>query len=166
MSATTHETTRLAYDDSGSGQPVVFLHGLTFDRRTWHPIVERMGDSVRSVAIDLPAQGESTGAPAPLEVVAEQVHDLLVSLRVERPIMVGHSMSGGIAAEYALAHPAAGIVLVDNGRRSAHLPICSNGWSRRCVAPASRMSGRSSRQASGSSASPSRCARLCSTPTR
>ena len=115
MSATTHRTTRLAHDDLGAGQPVVFLHGLTFDRRTWRPILERMGDSVRSIAIDLPAHGKSAGAPAALEIVAEHVHDLLVSLTAERPIVVGHSMSGGIAAAYALAHPTAGVVFVDNG---------------------------------------------------
>ena len=112
MSTATHQ---LAYDDTGTGTTVVFLHGLTFDRRTWQPIVEQMGDSVRSITIDLPAHGESEGAPAPLEAVAEEVHDLLVSLAVELPVVVGHSMSGGIAAAYALAYPTKGIVLVDNG---------------------------------------------------
>ena len=36
----------LAYERSGQGIPVVFLHGLTFDRRTWRPIVDRLGDRV------------------------------------------------------------------------------------------------------------------------
>jgi pimeloyl-ACP methyl ester carboxylesterase len=115
MATATHTTTRLAYDDTGTGTPVVFLHGLTFDRRTWRPIVERLGDSVRSIAVDLPAHGESGGAPAPLEAVADQLHDLLGSLAVERPIVVGHSMSAAIAVLYAVAYPTAGVVLVDNG---------------------------------------------------
>jgi pimeloyl-ACP methyl ester carboxylesterase len=115
MPAAVHQETKLAYDDTGTGQPVVFLHGLTFDRRTWRPIVERMADSVRSIAIDLPAHGESGGAPAPLEDVAEEVHDLLASLAVERPVVVGHSMAAGIAFFYALAYPSAGVVVVDSG---------------------------------------------------
>jgi len=61
---TTRATTNLAYDDDGAGTPVVLLHGLTFDRRTWRPITDRLQGAVRSVAIDLPAQGDSAGAPA------------------------------------------------------------------------------------------------------
>ncbi len=80
MSSATHLTTRLAYDDDGTGTPVVFLHGLTFERRTWWPIVERLGGSVRSIAVDLPAHGESDGPPVPLEVAADRVHELIESL--------------------------------------------------------------------------------------
>ena len=113
--AAAHAATRLAFDDEGAGTPVVFFHGLTFDRRSWRPIVERCGGSVRSIAVDLPAHGESGGAPAPLEQVAAQVHELLASLAVERPIVVGHSMMVGLAALYAFAHPTRGVVMVDNG---------------------------------------------------
>jgi pimeloyl-ACP methyl ester carboxylesterase len=115
MGAAVHSATRLAYDDEGAGTPVVLLHGLTFDRRSWRPIIDRLGDSVRSIAIDLPAHGESGGAPAPLEQVAAQVHDLLGSLGVERPIVVGHSMSSGLAFLYAFAYPVRGLVVVDQG---------------------------------------------------
>jgi pimeloyl-ACP methyl ester carboxylesterase len=115
MSAATHVTTRLTYDDTGTGMPLLFLHGLTFDRRTWRPIVERLGDSVRSVVVDLPAHGESGGAPASLDVVANEIHDLVVSLAIERPVVVGHSLAGGIAFAYASAHPTAGVAVIDNG---------------------------------------------------
>lgn len=115
MSTTAHPATRLAYSEFGAGTPVVFLHGLTFDRRTWQPIVERLGDSIRSIAVDLPAHGESGGAPAPLEQVAALLHELLVSLRVERPIVVGHSMSGGLACMYASMDATRCVVTVDNG---------------------------------------------------
>jgi pimeloyl-ACP methyl ester carboxylesterase len=115
MAAATDSGTRLAYDDEGAGTPVVLIHGLTFDRRTWWPIIDRLGGSVRSIAIDLPAQGDSGGAPAPLEEVAAQVHELLASLAVQRPVVVGHSMSGGLACLYASAYPTRGVVIVDNG---------------------------------------------------
>jgi pimeloyl-ACP methyl ester carboxylesterase len=75
----------------------------------------RLGGAVRSIAIDLPAHGESGGAPAPLETVAAQVHELLTALAVERPIVVGHSMSGGLACIYAAAHPTRGLVVIDSG---------------------------------------------------
>jgi pimeloyl-ACP methyl ester carboxylesterase len=103
----------LAYEVAGSGAPVVFLHGLTFDRRTWRPIIDRLDGAVRSIAVDLPAQGESGGEPAPLPRIAEQIHELVAALGVERPIMVGHSISAGIAFLYAVSFPTRGVVVVD-----------------------------------------------------
>ena len=115
MPAATHTATRLAYDDEGAGTPVVLLHGLTFDRRYWRPIIERLGGSVRSIAVDLPAHGESRGTPVPVEQVPARLRELLVSLAAERPIVVGHSMSAALAALYAAAYPTRGVVFVDNG---------------------------------------------------
>ena len=103
----------LAYDIEGTGTPVVFLHGLSFDRRTWRPIMDQLEGSVTSIAIDLPAHGDSGGEPASLETVAERIHRLLQTLDVKRPVVVGHSMAAAVAGLYASAHPARGIVLVD-----------------------------------------------------
>ncbi len=105
----------LAYEEHGSGTPVVLLHGLTFDRTTWRPIVERLGDGMRSIAIDLPAHGESGGDPCGLDAAAARIHDLLAALEVERPIVVGHSLSGALAFVYASMYPTDGIVTVDQG---------------------------------------------------
>ena len=113
MATVTGLETGLAYDIEGTGTPVVFLHGLTFDRRTWRPIIDQLDGSVASIAIDLPAHGDSGGEPAPLESVAEQIHQLLQTLGAERPVVVGHSMAAAIAGLYASAHPARGIVLGD-----------------------------------------------------
>ena len=167
MTATTDSMTRLAYDDEGAGTPVVFLHGLTFDRRTWRPIVERLDGCVRSIAIDLPAHGDSGGAPVPLEEFAAQMHRLLGSLEVDRPVVVGHSMSGGLASFYAADYPSRGLVSIDNGpdirpiratRPTTRACAVRPGLHARC--------GRRSRTASDSNASPSPCARSCSKHTR
>jgi pimeloyl-ACP methyl ester carboxylesterase len=103
--------TSLAYERHGAGTPIVFLHGLTFDRTSWRPIIERI--DADCIAVDLPAHGESAGPPADLEVVAAQVHELVERLGVDRPVVVGHSISGGLAALYASAYPARGAVSVD-----------------------------------------------------
>jgi pimeloyl-ACP methyl ester carboxylesterase len=113
MATVTDLQAGLAYDIEGTGTPVVFLHGLTFDRRTWRPIIDRLDGSVTSIAIDLPAHGDSGGEPAPLETVTERIHQLLQTLGVDRPVVVGHSMAAGIAGLYASEHPARGVVLVD-----------------------------------------------------
>ena len=108
-------TSELAYDLEGRGAPIVFLHGLTFDRRTWRPIIDRLGHEVQPLSIDLPAHGESPGDPMPLEQVAAEVHDLVTALGLEDPIVVGHSMSGAIAFVYASTYPTRAVVTVDSG---------------------------------------------------
>jgi pimeloyl-ACP methyl ester carboxylesterase len=113
--ATATDLQGLAYDIEGTGTPVVFLHGLTFDRRTWRPITRQLDGAVTSIAIDLPAHGDSGGEPALVETVTDRIHRLLETLGVERPVVVGHSMAAGIAGLYASAHPARGVVLVDQG---------------------------------------------------
>jgi pimeloyl-ACP methyl ester carboxylesterase len=113
MATATDLQTGLAYDIEGTGTPVVFLHGLTFDRRTWRPVIDQLDGSVTSIAIDLPAHGDSGGEPAPPVNVTEQIHRLLETLGVERPVVAGHSMGAAVAGVYTSAHPARGIVLVD-----------------------------------------------------
>lgn len=113
MTTATDSQTGLAYHIEGSGTPVVFLHGLTFDHRTWRPVIEQLDGSVTSIAIDLPGHGGSRGAPTRLEHVAEQIHRVLESLGIEAPVIVGHSISAAIAGFYASTYPARGVVLVD-----------------------------------------------------
>ena len=103
----------LAYECSGDGIPVVFLHGLTFDRRAWRPIVDRLAGRVLSIAFDLPGHGESTGSGLAFERLAALIRARLDELGVERPVVVGHSMSGGLAMAYAAQHPVRGAVNVD-----------------------------------------------------
>ncbi|MCX2180024.1 alpha/beta hydrolase [Streptomyces sp. SKN60] len=113
MATATDLKSGLAYDMEGTGTPVVLLHGMTFDRRTWQPIVEELDGSVTSIAPDLPGHGGSTGRPTRLEDVAERIHHLLKSLAVERPVVVGHSMGAAVAGVYAATYPTRGMVLVD-----------------------------------------------------
>lgn len=115
MATTTDLRTELAHDDTGSGTPVVLIHGLTFDRSTWRPVVEELHGSVRTVAIDMPAHGDSAGPPLAAEQVANRIHDLVVSLQIERPVVVGHSYGAAVAILYAASHPSAGVVMVDSG---------------------------------------------------
>jgi pimeloyl-ACP methyl ester carboxylesterase len=112
--STAPQQATLAFERHGSGVPVVLLHGLTFDRRSWRPIVDRLGERVSTIAIDLPAHGTSPGPPCDLDEVAAQVHGLLESLEVADPVVVGHSMSGGVAMIYAGFYPVRGVVTVDS----------------------------------------------------
>jgi len=100
--------------DGASGCPLVLLHGLTFDRRMWDPILEELPPTRRAIAFDLPGHGGS--APLPrhnLEAVVEAIHDAVVDAKLERPIVVGHSIGGPLAMIYATAHPVAAVVSVE-----------------------------------------------------
>jgi pimeloyl-ACP methyl ester carboxylesterase len=112
--ATTSREPSLAFERHGAGVPIVLLPGLTFERRTWRPIVERLGDDVCSLAVDLPAHGDSAGSPCDLADVAAGVHHLVERLGIDDPVVVGHSMSGGVAMVYAASYPARGAVTVDS----------------------------------------------------
>ena len=111
---TVHPAGELAMESHGAGVPVVFLHGLTFDRRTWRPIIDRLGSGVRSIAIDLPGHGDSPGAGERLDQLAELIANYLeCACGITDPIIVGHSMSGALALVYASTHTVRGVVTVD-----------------------------------------------------
>jgi pimeloyl-ACP methyl ester carboxylesterase len=118
--ATTTMYGGLCADEYGTddGRPtVILLHGLTFDRRIWAPIVDavRAADPARRlVALDLPGHGGSPALPSHRpEDVAAALHVALTEAGVTSPVLVGHSMSGAIASSYAARYPAAGVVNVD-----------------------------------------------------
>ena len=113
MSLSVHQPA-LAYEEHGAGVPVVFLHGLTFNRATWHPVIEHLGTDVRSIAVDLPGHGETPGPPPTWHEIVADVHVLCERVGAERPVLVGHSISGGLAAFYAAEYPVRGLVIVDS----------------------------------------------------
>lgn len=107
------DTAQLDYSCRGGGSPLLFIHGLTFDRSTWEPIIDQLADRFICVAVDLPGHGGSDGPPRALGDVALAIHSLVDELGVELPVVVGHSMGGAIAGMYAAHHPVRGLVFVD-----------------------------------------------------
>jgi pimeloyl-ACP methyl ester carboxylesterase len=93
---------------------LVFLHGLTFDRRMWGPVLDALPSGQRAIAFDLPGHGGSGPLPRHgLAVVAEAIHAAVLDLGLDAPIVVGHSNGGRLATIYAAVHPAAAVVSVD-----------------------------------------------------
>ncbi|MFT7841030.1 alpha/beta fold hydrolase [Saccharothrix sp. BKS2] len=104
----------IAYDDEGSGPPVVLVHGHPFDRSLWRPQVERLSGVYRFIVPDLRGYGEtrlvSGGMGAmpdttPLGVFADDLVALLDRLGLERVVLGGLSMGGQIVMEVHRAHP-------------------------------------------------------------
>jgi pimeloyl-ACP methyl ester carboxylesterase len=108
----------LAHLDTGGDFPaLLFIHGLTFSKQTWDPIVDRLRDRFRCVAVDLPGHGDSTGSAADPRTVMERIHATVVGSAVVRPVVVGHSAGAMHATAYAFAHETAGVVNVDQPSR-------------------------------------------------
>jgi pimeloyl-ACP methyl ester carboxylesterase len=107
--------------EPGRRPPLVLLHGLTFDRTSWHPVLAELAtlDPGRQVlALDLPGHGESPPRPGyDLEPVADAVHRAVAEAGLSGPVLAGHSAGGVIATIYAARYPARGVVNVDQPLR-------------------------------------------------
>jgi pyruvate dehydrogenase E2 component (dihydrolipoamide acetyltransferase) len=101
---------RLRYLDLGDGEPpVLFIHGFGADLNTWMFNQPVLANHRRAVALDLSGHGGSTKIlDFPLEAVgfAADIDHLLAALGIDRVHLVGHSMGGAIATEFALNQPA------------------------------------------------------------
>ncbi|MCF3132405.1 alpha/beta fold hydrolase [Streptomyces olivochromogenes] len=100
----------LTYDDEGprdgDGAPLVFIHGWTANRHRWDHQVAHFAERRRVIRLDLRGHGESSGAGVrTIAALAEDVLALLDHLKVERFVLIGHSMGGMISQTIALAHP-------------------------------------------------------------
>lgn len=95
------------YIDYGMGKDtIVLLHGWGQNIQMMQPIGDNLSKNNRIIIIDLPGFGASE---EPKEVWSLYdyvccVHDLLKSLKVEKPILMGHSFGGKISLLYASQH--------------------------------------------------------------
>jgi 3-oxoadipate enol-lactonase len=105
----------LAYEDQGTGTPLVLLHGFPFSRRMWRPQADVLAQACRLITPDLRGFGESTGTPASLEELADDVHALVEHLGLSSFVLGGFSMGGYVVFRYLAAHAdrVAALLLLD-----------------------------------------------------
>ncbi|HVE98407.1 MAG TPA: alpha/beta hydrolase [Mycobacteriales bacterium] len=103
---------------SGTGAPVVLLHGLASQRRFWNLVVPGLV-GLPVVAIDQRGHGESDTPDHGYEMasVVRDVAIALDALAISRAVLVGHSWGAAVAMSFAAAHPqrALAVVAVDGG---------------------------------------------------
>jgi pimeloyl-ACP methyl ester carboxylesterase len=106
---------RLAYEDSGTGEAVVLIHGMGLDRRMWDDQVPALEPGYRVVRYDMRGFGESDFVGTGPYTHAADLKALLDFLAVERAVVAGLSLGGTMALHFALAFPemVRGLVLVD-----------------------------------------------------
>jgi pimeloyl-ACP methyl ester carboxylesterase len=109
--------TDVHYEERGSGQPLVFIHGALSSAATWYRHVEAFSGRYRVLAYDSVNHGFSSnsrrGEPEPDRV--DELEAFLAGLGIEHPILAGQSMGGMTILRWAIRHPDAARALVISG---------------------------------------------------
>jgi pimeloyl-ACP methyl ester carboxylesterase len=143
---------RLAGDSYGSDDerpPLLLLHGFTYDRRQWGPVLDELrliDEGRRVLAVDLPGHGDSPPSDSySADEVVGAIHQAVVAAQIGDPIVVGHSLGGAVATTYAGRYPVRGVVNVDQPLLIGDFGKFLRGAeSKRAVPPTERCGTRSS----------------------
>nr|WP_241249904.1 alpha/beta fold hydrolase [Rhodococcus sp. X156] len=98
---------RRAFRTAGSGPPLLLIHGIGDSSSTWTHVIDELAQSFTVIAPDLLGHGRSDKPRADYSVAAyaNGMRDLLTVLGIERVTLVGHSLGGGVALQFAYQFP-------------------------------------------------------------
>ncbi len=100
---------RIHLQQEGTGAPeLVFLHGFLASSAIWEPMLHGLSPFGRVIAVDMPGSGYSekpVSAPYSLPWLADFTVKIMDELKLEKPILGGHSLGGAVAMHAALRHP-------------------------------------------------------------
>jgi pimeloyl-ACP methyl ester carboxylesterase len=118
---------RRVFRIAGSGPALLLLHGIGDSSRTWAEIIPTLARNHLVIAPDLLGHGDSDKPRADYSVAAyaNGMRDLLSALDIETVTLVGHSLGGGVAMQFAYQYP----------ERTERLVLVSSGGAGRCVSP-------------------------------
>jgi pimeloyl-ACP methyl ester carboxylesterase len=109
----------VAYAQAGSGPVLLLIHGMAGTLENWQAVIEPLSHRHTVIAPDLPGHGSSAPGAGDYSIgaLAAGLRDLLIALGHERATLVGHSLGGGIAMQFAYQFPeiTERLVLVSSG---------------------------------------------------
>ena len=108
MATTEVDGLRIAYERSGDGRPIVFVHGYVGDGpTTWRPQLDALADEFAVVAWDAPGAGRSSDPQEPFGMAgyADCLAAFIERLVLVRPTVVGLSFGGALALALCHRHP-------------------------------------------------------------
>lgn len=118
MKFTTYKNCKIHYTDSGKGATVVLLHGFLENSKMWNSFVPEFAQTNRVIGIDLLGHGqtECLSYVHTMEDMADAVHHVLNELKVDKVVIIGHSMGGYVALAFAELYPelVSGLVLMNS----------------------------------------------------
>jgi esterase len=96
----------LHYQEYGAGQPLVILHGLLGSLDNWHSLSKTFAGSFRVLAVDQRNHGRSPHSDLfTYDAMAADLAELLDQLQIPSAHVLGHSMGGKTAMQFALSNP-------------------------------------------------------------
>jgi len=104
--------TRLYYEAAGAGMALALVHGFSLDTRMWDDQFEAFAERYRVVRYDARGFGKSAQPGSEKYMHAADLMALLEHLEIDRAAILGLSMGGGIAIDFALTYPEATRALV------------------------------------------------------
>lgn len=99
---------KLHYADYGrdKGTVLIILHGLLGSERNWHTLARRFEQHVHVLALDLRNHGHSPhDARHSVQAMREDLHEFVESHALQQFFLLGHSMGGHVAMDFAFHHP-------------------------------------------------------------
>ena len=109
----------VTYAQAGSGPVLLLIHGMGGTFENWQAVIEPLARQHTVLAPDLPGHGASAPGAGDYSIgaLAAGLRDLLIALGHERATLVGHSLGGGIAMQFAYQFPemTERLVLVSSG---------------------------------------------------
>ena len=117
-----HDAARIHYKSYGKGsEALVLIHGWSCNMDFWRDSIPDLAKRSRVIAIDLPGHGQSDKPEITysMDLFARAVEAVLRDAKVDRAVLVGHSMGTPIARQFYRKYPqkTLGIVIVDGALR-------------------------------------------------
>ncbi len=102
----TQDPVALHYESHGHGRPLIVLHGLFGSLNNWRTVAGRLGEKFRVFAVDQRNHGSSPHSEEfSLPAMAEDLRRFLADHGLARASILGHSMGGKVAMEFAFRYP-------------------------------------------------------------
>ncbi len=122
---------RRAYVRAGQGPALLLIHGIGDSSDSWRPVLDQLTRHHTVIAPDLLGHGRSEKPRADYSVAAyaNGMRDLLSVLEIDRATVLGHSLGGGVAAQFAYQFP----------ERCERLVLVGSGGIGRSVSPLLRL---------------------------
>src|SRR6202142_2803100 len=97
----------VTYAAAGSGPALLLIHGMGGAREGWKDVIALLSREHTVIAPDLPGHGSSAPGAGDYSIgaLAAGLRDLLITLGHDRATLVGHSLGGGIAMQFAYQFP-------------------------------------------------------------
>lgn len=97
---------KLFFRELGEGEPIIILHGLFGSSDNWLTQAKLLGTHYKVYSLDQRNHGQSPHSEDfDYKVMVEDLHEFIDDHQIKSPVVMGHSMGGKVAMNFALAYP-------------------------------------------------------------